>query len=182
MRNTITIPAVTVAILRRHFFQSEVEQGAFLFARPVWDAAGLMLSVEDFYLVPVRGWEVQMEVYLQMRDSERAKIMKLARDKNLAAIDCHSHPRAHDEVWFSPSDVSGITEFAQYAKWKLDGKPFTAMVWGEDSVDAVVWKGEFTSAERVDEIQVVGGKPATIIPNGTWFMAPRGKHRFMSYE
>src|SRR5204862_2134353 len=131
------------------FFQNEVEQGAFLFAEARSDGGELQLNVTDFYLVPPRGWEVQMEVYLQMKDSERAKIMKLAREKNLCAIDCHSHPRADDDVWFSPSDVAGISEFAEYAKWKLDGKPFAAMVWGEESVDAVLWHGDFTAAERV---------------------------------
>jgi hypothetical protein len=140
------------------------------------------MIVEDFYLVPPRGWEVQMEVYLQMRDSERAKIMKLARDKDLAAIDCHSHPHAGDDVWFSPSDVAGITDFAQYAKWKLGGKPFAAMVWGEESVDAVIWQGGFTGAERVDSILIVGGTDGILRPKDSWFTTPRGTHRFSDYE
>ena len=182
MKNNIVISATTVVELRRHFFQSEVEQGAFLFARPELRDGGLRMIVEDFYLVPPRGWEVQMEVYLQMRDSERAKIMKLARDKNLAAIDCHSHPHAGDDVWFSPSDVAGITDFAQYAKWKLGGKPFAAMVWGEGSVDAVIWQGDFTSAERVDSVQIVGGAGGILRPKDSWFTTPRAKHRFSSYE
>ena len=182
MKNIITIPIATVEMLRRHFFQSELEQGAFLFARPEQGDCGLRMIVEDFYLVPPRGWEVQMEVYLQMRDSERAKIMKLARDKNLAAIDCHSHPHAGDDVWFSPSDVAGITDFAQYAKWKLVGKPFAAMVWGEGSVDAVIWQGDFTSAERVDSVQIVGGAGGILRPKDSWFTAARAKHRFSRYE
>jgi hypothetical protein len=181
VKNAIVIPSATARTLRGHFFQNEVEQGAFLFARPDTAAAGVRLVVEDLYLVPPLGWEVQMEVYLQMRDSERAKIMKLARDKNLAAIDCHSHPQAGQDVWFSPSDVAGIMEFAQYARWKLDGKPFAAMVWGEASVDAVVWHGSFSQAERVDEIHV-GNPPRVLIPNGSWFRPPRGRHRFAAYE
>ena len=182
MKNSITIPATTVDALRRHFFQSEVEQGAFLFARPARNEAELNMAVEDFYLVPPRGWEMQMEVYLQMRDSERAKIMKLARDKNLAAVDCHSHPHAGDDVWFSPSDVAGITDFAQYAKWKLGGKPFAAMVWGEESVDAVIWQGDFAHAERVHAIQIFGGAGGILRPKDSWFRTPRGTHRFTAYE
>src|SRR5262245_24501650 len=140
MNNTIVIPSGIAGALRSHLFGNDLEQGAFLFAEAKADDSGvLQLTVEDLYLVPSRGWEVQMEGYLEMKDSERAKIMKLAREKSLCAIDCHSHPRAGDDVWFSPSDVAGISEFAQYAKWKLDGKPFAAMVWGEESVDAVLW-------------------------------------------
>lgn len=182
MKKVITIPCPQYQALRRHLFQSKVEQGAFLFARPEMEATELRLIVEEFYLVPPRGWEVQIEVYLQMRDSERAKIMKRARDKNLAAIDCHSHPGAGGDVWFSPSDVAGITEFAQYARWKLDGKPFAAVVWAEKSIDAVIWEGDFQQAQRIDEIRVLGEPQLTLAPNGSWFEPPRGKHRFIPYD
>jgi hypothetical protein len=182
MKNVIVISETIYKPLRKHLFQSRVEQGAFLFARTETDAAELRLIVENHYLVPARGWEVQMEVYLQMRDSERAKIMKRARDKNLAAIDCHSHPGAGGDVWFSPSDVAGITEFAQYARWKLVGKPFAAVVWGEESLDAVIWQGEFTQADRIDDVRIIGKSPLTLIPNGSWFESARGKHRFSGYE
>lgn len=182
MTNNIIISCSIAGTLRQHFFQNEVEQGAFLFAEEKREDGDLNLVIADFYLVPPRGWEVQMEIYLQMKDSERAKIMKLAREKNLCAIDCHSHPHAGDDVWFSPSDVAGITDFAQYAKWKLDGKPFAAMVWGEASVDAVLWHDDFTSAQRVAAVKIVGNTNQTLIPTGSWFHVPKGKHRFAAYE
>src|SRR5882724_10124968 len=104
MRNNIIIPSKIAETLHRHFFQNEVEQGAFSFAEAKRENEALNIIAADCYLVPASGWEVQMEVYLQMKDSERGKIMKLARDKNLCAIDCHSHPHARHDVWFSPSD------------------------------------------------------------------------------
>jgi hypothetical protein len=181
MSNNIIIPFEIAGTLRQHFFQNELEQGAFLFAEAKRDNGELNLVAAEYYLVPPSGWEVQVEYYLQMKDSERAKIMKLAREKKLCAVDCHSHPRACDDVWFSPSDVAGITEFAQYAKWKLGGKPFAAMVWGEQSVDAVLWQGEFCHAERVAHANIVGSTNQTLIPTGSWFRAPKGKHRFALY-
>ena len=72
MKNIIVIPGAISKALRNHLFQNEVEQGAFLFAQPDDAAAGVRLVAEDYYLVPPHGWEVQMEVYLQMRDPERA--------------------------------------------------------------------------------------------------------------
>lgn len=182
MKNHIIIPSDVGREMRHHFFQNDVEQGAFLFAEAKREGETLNLIVADCYLIPARGWDVQVEVYLQMKDSERAKIMMLARQKNLCAIDCHSHPNAHDDVWFSPSDVAGITDFAQYAKWKLGGKPFAAMVWGEKSVDAVVWQDDFASARGVATIEIVGDSNQTLTPTGSWFHEPRGKHRFESYE
>lgn len=182
MSRTIVIPANVAVTLRHHLFRNHLEQGAFLFAEVKQNLLGMHLFVKDFYLVPADGWEVQEDVYLQMKDSERAKIMKMARDKNLSAIDCHSHPRAADNVWFSPSDVAGINEFAQYAKWKLPGKPFAAMVWGEKSVDAVLWYGDFARGQRVHKIKIAGTPTKTMAPTGSWFRAPKGKHRFVLYE
>jgi len=182
VKHTIVIPDRVATTLRYHLFQNAVEQGAFLFASARQTERELTLTAEDFYLVPKDGWEVQMEVYLQMKDSERGKIMKLARDKNLCAIDCHSHPDSGEDVWFSPSDVAGITEFAQYANWKLSGKPFAALVWGEDSIDGVVWRDAFERALPLAEVQFVGAATKTLIPTGSWFSAPKGKHRFEIYE
>jgi hypothetical protein len=117
-----------------------------------------------------------------MRDSERGKIMKIARDGGWCAIDCHSHPRGGERVWFSPSDVAGISEFAHYAKWKLDSRPFAAIVWSEESVDAVAWFGDFAATNAVAEIRICGRPPRILRPTNSWFESPRGKHRFALYE
>lgn len=180
MSARIAIPANVAGPLQRHLFQGEMEQGAFLFARETRDGDVFSLVIEDSYLVPSSGWEVQRDIYLQMKDTERAKIMKLAREKLLCAIDCHSHPHAGDDVWFSPSDVAGITDFATYAHWKLPGHPFAAIVWGESSVDAVVWSGDFSAPEVAREISIPGKPP--LIPTGSWFQPKRGFHRFPSDE
>src|SRR5262245_19304129 len=115
MKRVITIPTTIYEELQRHLFQSELEQGAFLFAGIKQPANEINLEVQDFYLVPQNGWQVQLEVYLEMKDSERAKIMTLARRGDYAVIDCHSHPDSDGDVQFSISDRYGITDFAAYA-------------------------------------------------------------------
>jgi hypothetical protein len=174
MKHIITIPGAIVDRLRSHLFQDELEQGAFLFAEVGKNDHSLMLGVVDLYLVPPAGWHVQKEVYLEMKDTERAKIMKLARGRSLAAIDCHSHPGTEGEVWFSPSDRKGITEFAPYAKWKLDGQPFAAMVWADASIDAVIWHGDFATAHPVDAVQILADRAGvTMTPTDSWFRQPK---------
>lgn len=169
MRYLIEIPDLIEDKLRRHLFQGELEQGAFLFADAIRNQDELHMKVRDVYLIPPEGWQVQLEVYLEMTDEERGKVMKIARDGDFAVVDCHSHPGSDDGVWFSPSDISGITEFAGYVRWKLGGKPYAAMVWGESSLDAVIWEGEFLIAHPVQEVLVTGSKIASWIPRGTWF-------------
>ncbi len=169
MKYAITIPEGLERVLRSHLFQNELEQGAFLFAQPLRYQDELRLEAVDVYLIRPSGWQVQLEVYLEMKDAERAKIMKIAKDRDLAVIDCHSHPGSDDDVWFSPSDKRGISEFAAYVKWKLGGKPFTAMVWGESSVDAVGWHDSFEKASKVEEVRILGDSARVLAPRGTWF-------------
>jgi hypothetical protein len=169
MKRVITLLTGIEEKLRKHLFQNELEQGAFLFADVNQNAKDLELKVRDVYLVPEDGWQVQLEVYLEMKDSERSKIMALARKGGFAVIDCHSHPGSDREVQFSPSDHYGITDFAAYANWKLNGKPFAAMVWGEDSFDAVIWMGDFKKAHPLDELRIEGRKNRSLKPQGSWF-------------
>jgi len=182
MSHEIFITADVLHRVRHHLFQNQLEQAAFLFATTETKDEAVRFHVEDFYLVPTSGWDVQMDVYLEMTAEERAKILKRARDRNTAIIDCHSHPHSQEEVWFSPSDHVGITEFAQYVRWKLKAKPFAALVFGETSIDGVVWQGDFACAEPLATLSIVG--QGRLRPTGSWFNrpCPVRTNRFSTYE
>lgn len=168
MKYIISIPSNLEQVVRGHLFQNELEQGAFLMARPTITKTRLTLDVVDMYLVPKEGWKIQHNLYLEMEDSERARIMHIARLGGYAVIDCHSHPDSYNQAWFSPSDRYGITDFAGYVKWKLDNKPFGAMVWGETSMDAVIWWDDFKKPYVVDEIIIRGDTVVTVKPQRSW--------------
>ena len=170
MKRTITIDSNIEKKLQRHFFQSELEQGAFLFTEVKQTTNEVILNVKDYYLIPEDGWQVQLDVYLEMKDSERSKIMSIARKGGYGVIDCHSHPGSDNEVQFSPSDCHGITDFAAYTNWKLGGKPFAAIVWGEASFDAVVWMTDFKKALPLDELRISGDRNLILKPEGSWFI------------
>lgn len=169
MSTTILIPEPLYTSVYAHLFQNALEQAAFLLAQAYPAPDGPRLEAVDAYLVPPEGWELQHQLYLELKDSERANIMYRARTGSFALIDCHSHPRSTADVRFSPSDRSGITNFAAYAKWKLDGRPYVAMVWGQASVDAVAWYGDFLTAARVKEVVVTGQVNQVLRPRATWF-------------
>ncbi|MCL6560611.1 MAG: hypothetical protein K6U74_17815, partial [Firmicutes bacterium] len=86
LRFYIVIPESIERRLSTHLFQNEFEQAAFMFARVTQSIAELSLTVTDIYLVQPRGWEVQSEVYLELRDTERAKIMRIAREGGYGLI------------------------------------------------------------------------------------------------
>ena len=170
----IVIPEHIFEPFHAHLFQNELEQGAFFFGT---QSADDELVVDALYTVPASGWEVQLEVYLEMKDRERSNIMRTAVQRGSAIVDCHSHPGAADDVWFSPSDITGIRAFAQYAKWKLRGKPYIASVWGERSVDAVVWQENYQAPTLITEVRIVGDKTRSLVPTGSWLREPRAAHR-----
>jgi len=172
MKHVLVMPDEMERTIRRHFFHNELEQGAFVFGRVEQTPSELRIVAADAYLVPPDGWEIQHEVFLQLKDAERAKIMKMARAGDFSLIDCHSHPDSGATVAFSPSDVTGITEFATYVNWKLGSKPYVAMVWGEASIDAVVWEGDFTRGQPLNELRIAGGSPNVLVPTGSWFRRP----------
>lgn len=170
MITKIVIPLRLEEQLLSHFFQNHLEQGAFLFSKTQVTPEAMIVEATDVYLIPPEGWDVQHELYLEMRDTERARIMKMARDSASGVIDCHSHPGSQDRVYFSPSDRTGITEFSAYAKWKLPSQPYAAMVWGEASLDAVLWHDSFTTPSAVDEVVVLDSSASRIVrPRGSWF-------------
>lgn len=169
MKMIINIPKEIKRALDRHLFQNRLEQGSFLFSVYKESPDEIVFDVTEQYLVPREGWQIQSSVHLELRDTERARIMKIARDRKCALIDCHSHIQLGRYVAFSPSDRSGIAEFSGYVKWKLDGRPYIAMAFNETSVDAVGWIGTFDNPYRVHEIRIVGNGTQLIIPRYTWF-------------
>ena len=167
------IPSHLYAKLHSHLFQNELEQAAFLLGT----ANEQSFEAKDIYLVPPEGWAVQMDIYLEMSNVERARAMSVARHGGWAIVDCHSHPGAGSDVWFSPSDIAGITNYAQYARWKLDRRPYVATVWGESSVDAVCWYGDFSECHPVESVQIAGPHKSQMRPQNSWFKEPRAYRR-----
>lgn len=172
LKRIIIIQYSLVITLKKHLFQNKVEQGAFLFSKVLESPEELRLEAVDLYCVPPDGWEVQEKYFLEMKNDERARIMKIARDGDFAIVDCHSHPRQGKLVCFSPSDCKGIEEFATYARWKLDRRPYAAMIWGEASIDGILWHGDFTKPHFIDEIQIIGKKPTVLLPRNIWYLKP----------
>lgn len=181
MTRIVIIPAHIARPLRTHLFQNTLEQGAFLFANVHSSPNSTQLNVVDLHLVPSSGWEVQTEVHLEMKDEERALIMRFARDGGYCVIDCHSHPSSDHHVAFSPSDHQGITDFSRYANWKLGGKPFGALVWGRRSLDGVMWNETPPHPATIDAVHIASPSPHILIPRNTWSRADPADWRGTSH-
>lgn len=154
MRNQVIISKPLYRQLIGHLFQNKLEQGAFLLAEHHQQKHALRITATDIIAIGPAGWRVQLPYYLEMQDQERARVMKIARDNKAMLIECHSHPGSGTNVRFSPSDQKGITDFVQYAQWKLPNQPYAAIVWGEGSFDGQIWYGDFAIPQPIDDVLV----------------------------
>ncbi len=138
------------------------EEAAFLFARPTRKADVITLSVVESMLIPPEGFASRSRFYLELTDESRAAIFKRAHDLGAALVECHSHP-GQREACFSWSDLRGFDDFVPHARWRLAGRPYAAVVFAVDSVDAVGWAD--TTPETAPIAVILAGEQR-VLPTG----------------
>lgn len=131
------------------------EHGAFLFAKP---QSQQLIEVIDFELLQAVHFESQGFGYLELRDGALQEMLLRAHRSETALIEAHSHPFSIGPgVSFSPFDEEGLSEVAPHIVWRLPGRPYVALVFGQQSFDGLFWSNaEQVPAGAVD--LVVGGE------------------------
>ena len=140
--------------LKVHLFKGTTEQGAFLFVKEYEDGNCLQLIVDEVYLVPEDAWDHRSRAYLELSNEEKVKIMQAAKKKGSSLIECHSHRLASVGTHFSPSDEKGLEDFLGYVRWKLEGKTYGAIVFGDSAMEGKVWLGAVPPAITISRIRV----------------------------
>jgi len=86
-------------------------------------------------------------------------------------------------VWFSPSDVVGISDFGGVRKVETRPQPFAADGWGEESVDAVPVAWRISHLLNGKGRERVCWKPESDnYPNRLMVLWAEGENRFKYYE
>jgi len=167
MKFKINCPRKIFKSLHEHLFQNELEQAAFLFSEAIATGSKTIFNIVESHTINPDDWSYQGELYLEMKDEIKSGIILAARKRGLAIIDCHSHPFATDDVFFSPTDRKGIAEFSRYVKWKNNNKPFCALVFGKNSFDGVGWYGDYNSPCIIEDFNIEGSQ-ANLKASATW--------------
>jgi hypothetical protein len=153
------------ADLRRHL--SEPERVAFLYAEV---QAGCFI-VDD--LEPMLGDDIssQSDLHVVLHDDIRPRLISEASARGQSLIEAHSHgPRGH--AAFSPSDLLGFGEWVPHLWWRLNDRPYAALVMAGAQWDALAWIDGPRDPEPVAEIQVMANKNSThIAPTNATFRA-----------
>lgn len=102
------------------------EQAAFLFASTE-RSDHVSFNVRESEKLFRHDFESQQDDYLELKDETRARLIKRAHDLQASLIELHSHP-APWPVAFSDSDRIGLSETVPHMWWRLQKRPYIAIV------------------------------------------------------
>lgn len=137
-----------------HLFSAfDTEHTAFLFARTHTSNDRLVLSAVDYYLVPPSGFAHRSALHFELNREVQADIIKQAHDRDCCLVEAHSHPFP-TIASFSPTDVSGILEWVPHVRWRLQRKPYVALVLSPASFDALLFSDQSALPQPLDELSV----------------------------
>lgn len=112
------------------------EEAAFVFAE--YEASTMTFSLIEWMSVPADGFESRSLYHLALADEYRVRAIRRAHDLECCLVECHSHAGTHPAE-FSTSDLWGFGEFVPHVRWRLEGRPYGAIVFAADTFDAFAW-------------------------------------------
>jgi len=157
----------------QHLLSGRKEEAAFILSRVTEVEGAPQFVGEDLYLVPPHELLAHGAYHIALTDEAQEKIIKLAWKRRLALVELHSHVGDWPAA-FSPSDLSGLSDFAPHVVWRLR-QPYLAMVVASSTFDALVWSSRDSPPTSLDAIvvDVVRFRPTEL----TIRLLPRGDDR-----
>lgn len=174
MSRSLSFPADLHAELLAHLRATEAEQVAFLFTdRPVPNEP---LRVAELYRVPPEGFDLQSAYHVTLADDVRGHVIGRAWELGGCLVEGHSHGGG-DPASFSWSDMAGLDEWVPHVRWRLRGRTYVALVFADDSFDALVWEEDRDGPGPLAGVHVDGSEilPPTGITYGRLSEARRDR-------
>lgn len=99
-----------------------------------------LLLAKELIKIPDEALHAPEHTYgLALRLDVLLNVINRANRQGSALVEAHSHPIATGHVEFSALDLEGQRELANYLADTLPGRPYGALVLGQDAVDGKVW-------------------------------------------
>ena len=153
MKTVLKLPTGAYEDLVAHLLPGDTpnEQAAFLFAIVNVTERGVTLDVIDSTKLVAADFDVQAPDYLELADATRARLIKRAHDLDASLIEMHSHPGPLNAA-FSRSDLLGLSETVPHMWWRLNKRPYVAIVIAPSGFDAMVWLDGPLSPQKLDSL------------------------------
>ena len=156
MTASFKISAAGLQQMRSDLFGTVEHVGFFL---ADYDSEKRRFRLGEWIAIPSEGFEFQSKYHVSLTDETIALVLGRATAAECSLVEVHSH-LGEAGAEFSPSDVLGLREWVPQMRWRLRSRPYAAMVWEENTFDALAWI-ETTGAEQVGEISVSDGEVMT---------------------
>jgi len=113
-----------------------------------------VLLVDDAFLEP-GPWCVQLT------DEAQQQILMWATANSGWVIEMHSHiGPLGDPACFSPTDIEALATWVPHIRWRLQARPYMAIVVGPKTIDGVAWTGKPGEVESIKTLLVDGTSTA----------------------
>ena len=168
MKAYLTIDGGAYQNLMAHLLppNSRREQAAFLFAHAERNDRKVWFTVVGIKLLCPEDFTSQEGDYLEMADATQASLIKQAYDMDASLIEIHSHLGPWPAA-FSPTDRYELRETVAHMWWRLDQRPYLALVVAKSGFDALVWINNPAVPQVLDGL-LVGGQTLTPANSSLW--------------
>ncbi len=129
------------------------EEAGFMYVSSTLTQDDDNFEVVDWEPIPPDGFLVRSRYHFELTDDSRAMVIKRAHDLGTSLMEIHSHAGPFPAA-FSPSDLIGFSEFVPHVIWRLQRKPYFAIVVARNSFDGLAWLDGPNKPQRLDRIVV----------------------------
>src|SRR5262249_27610969 len=133
----------------------QIEEAAFGFAAQHESSDSVLFRMVEWIAVPPSGFAIQTGYHIELTDAMRASVIKRAHDLSACLVEFHSHI-GRWPASFSLSDRIGFREFVPHVWWRLESRPYLAVVASRSGHDGLAWLTGPQNAERLSGILVDG--------------------------
>ena len=155
MTAKISVSPAAYERLRTHLLQSDVEQVAFAFADTHLQNGELVFELVELVLLEPGDYLSQYSYHVGLTDEAQQRIIKGAWDRSMSLVEFHSHRFSKWPAEFSPSDLAGLSEWVRHVRWRLQGRPYAAVVMTDATLDALCWQ-ESNEPKLLSHVDVGG--------------------------
>jgi hypothetical protein len=121
-----------------------------------YDAAARAFDLRAWWPVLEGGYEYQGDYHVRLSDDTQTKAIQWATRERGCLVEAHSHGLLTPAA-FSPTDLDGLAAWVPHCSWRLQRRPYAAIVTAEDGFDGLAWIDSVERAEQVTAL-IVGGE------------------------
>lgn len=155
--DVLTLPPTTWDDLHG-YLDNPVERMAFLAATPQEDSPtsnGAWSVIDAMYLDDETDYEYQGWAGMELADEIRPRSLQWATRLGAALIEVHSHGIGRLATTFSDTDLRGLLDGVPRLVWRLQGRPYGAIVLGgRQEFDALVWHDRTSTPVPISELAI----------------------------